>query len=79
MDSEISEISDQISDPGSEPLVTVDGFGSMTKKQALQTTINYLRQMAEKLEQGIGIPMHYFDMAKDHYRAVMGESQHPPV
>lgn len=73
MDAEISEISDQMTDPGSEPLVTVAGFGQMTKHQALQTTIKYLQQMAEKLEQGVGIPLHYFDMAKDHYKAVIGE------
>ena len=75
MDKEISEIVDGMADPGSEPLVTVDGFGRMTKQQALQTTIKYLRQMAEKLEQGIGVPLHYFDMAKDHYMAVIGETK----
>ena len=73
MEKEISEIADDMVDPGSEPLVTVNGFGRMTKQQALQTTIKYLRQMAEKLEQGIGVPLHYFDMAKYHYKAVVGE------
>ena len=73
MDKEISEIADEVADPGSEPLVTVSGFGRMTKQQALQTTIKYLRQKAESLEQGVGFPLHYFDMAKDHYKAVIGE------
>jgi hypothetical protein len=74
MTNNIDQISRTISeDVNDEPLVTVAGFGQMTKHQALQTTITYLRQMADKLEEGIGIPMHYFDMAKDHYKAVIGE------
>lgn len=74
MTNDIDQISKMISeDVNDEPLVTVTGFGQMTKHQALQATITYLRQMADKLEEGIGIPTHYFDMAKDHYKAVIGE------
>ena len=70
----IDEISQLLSeDVGDEPLIAVKGFGQMTKRQAIQSTITYLRQMAEKLEQGVGIPLHYFDMAKDHYMAAIGE------
>jgi hypothetical protein len=69
--SDIDKISADIPDAGSEPLVTVAGFGRMTKQQAMNTTIKYLRQMAETLEQGTAIPLHYFDLAKDHYNAAI--------
>jgi hypothetical protein len=73
---DINNISNHISDLESEPLVTVSGYGRMTKKQALQSTITYLRQMAEMLEQGSNIPLNYFDMAKDHYLAFIDEPTH---
>jgi hypothetical protein len=75
---DISELSRMISEDVNEsPPVTVTGFGQMTKQQALNSTITYLRQMAEQLEQGVAIPLHYFDMAKDHYQAFLGESVTP--
>jgi len=75
---DISELSKMISEDVNEsPLITVPGFGQMTKQQALNSTITYLRQMAEQLEQGTAIPLHYFDMAKDHYQAFLGESITP--
>jgi hypothetical protein len=71
---DIDKISRTISEDVNEsPLVAVQGFGQMTKQQALNSTISYLRQMAEQLEQGNTIPLHYFDMAKDHYQAFLGE------
>ncbi|MFA5767294.1 MAG: hypothetical protein WC919_05200 [Candidatus Paceibacterota bacterium] len=75
---DIDELSRMISeDVNDSPLITVPGFGQMTKQQALNSTITYLRQMAEQLEQGTAIPLHYFDMAKDHYQAFLGESVTP--
>jgi predicted deacetylase len=75
---DINELSRMISEDVNEsPLITVPGFGQMTKQQALNSTITYLRQMAEQLEQGAAIPLHYFDMAKDHYQAFLGESVTP--
>jgi hypothetical protein len=75
---DIDELSRMISEDVNEsPPVTVPGFGQMTKQQALNSTITYLRQMAEQLEQGTAIPLHYFDMAKDHYQAFLGESATP--
>lgn len=65
----INAISTIIPEDVQEPSVTVGGFGQMTKQQALNSTITYLRQMAEKLEQGGNIPVHYFDLAKEHYIA----------
>jgi hypothetical protein len=73
--SEINRISRMISEDVNETLISVPGFGQMTKQQALNSTIQYLRQMAEKLEQGAGIPLHYFDLAKVHYEAAIGEVQ----
>jgi len=75
---DIGELSKMISeDVNDSPLIAVPGFGQMTKQQALNSTITYLRQMAEQLEQGTAIPLHYFDMAKDHYQAFLGESITP--
>jgi len=68
------DIANMISEDVNEsPLVAVPGFGQMSKQQALNSTIIYLRQIAEKLEQGTAVPLHYFDMAKDHYLAFLGE------
>ena len=70
----IDQIAQEISEDVGEPtMVLVPGFGRMTKQQAIQTTITYLRQMAEKLEEGVSIPLSYFDLAKDHYKAAVGE------
>jgi hypothetical protein len=75
---DISELSRMISEDVNEsPLIMVQGFGQMTKQQALNSTITYLRQMAEQLEQGTAIPPHYFDIAKNHYKAFLGESATP--
>lgn len=72
----IDELSRMLFEDVDEQLVTVAGFGRMTRQQALQTTITYLRQMAEKLEEGVVVPLHYFDLAQDHYKAVI-EGQIP--
>jgi hypothetical protein len=74
---DINELAKAISEDSTDPLISVQGFGQMTKQQALNSTITYLRQMAEQLEQGNAIPLHYFDMAKDHYQAFLGESAAP--
>jgi hypothetical protein len=75
LDDDINELSRMISEDVNEsPLITVPGFGQMTKQQALNSTITYLRQMTEQLEQGTAIPPHYFDIAKNHYKAFLGES-----
>lgn len=72
--STIDQISRLISEDVNEsPIVVVPGYGQMTKQQAMNSTIAYLRQMAEQLEQGNAIPLHYFDMAKDHYKAAIGD------
>ncbi|MCK9558041.1 MAG: hypothetical protein M0R50_08395 [Candidatus Cloacimonetes bacterium] len=65
------QLSNMISEDVNETLVNVDGFGRMTKQQAMQTTVTYLRQMAEALEQGVNIPTNYFDLAKSHYIAAI--------
>ena len=67
----IDQISRMISEDIDEQLITVDGFGRMTKQQAINSTISFLRQMAEKLEEGANVPLHYFDMAKAHYQAAI--------
>ena len=72
-DQRIEQLGDEIAENSMEPLVTVSGFGRMTKQQALNTTITYLRQMAEALEQGNSVPSHYFDLAKEHYQAAIGQ------
>jgi hypothetical protein len=78
LNDDIDELSRMISeDVNDSPLIMVPGFGQMTKQQALNSTITYLRQMAEQLEQGTAIPLHYFDMAKDHYQAFLGETVTP--
>lgn len=60
---------DMSSDMGG--IVLVKGYGTMTRAQAYNNTIVYLRQMAEQLEDGIEIPVHYFDMAKEHYKSAI--------
>jgi hypothetical protein len=74
MPDDINTISQMIpGDVNEEPVVFVPGYGRMTKQQAINSTITYLRQMAEKLEEGVAVPLSYFDLAKDHYKAAIGE------
>ena len=78
-DQRIEQLSSEIAEDNVEPLVTVSGYGRMTRQQALNTTITYLRQMAESLERGDHIPSHYFDLAKEHYQAAMGQTDRNPL
>jgi hypothetical protein len=62
-----------ISEDVDESFVNVNGFGRMSRRQALRSAAAFLRNMAEKIEEDVNIPLHYFDMAKDHYKAAISD------
>jgi hypothetical protein len=60
-----------LSDLNMQDMVTVDGFGQMTRQQAIRSTITILILMADSLKQLQGFPEHSFDLAKAHYLAAL--------
>jgi hypothetical protein len=70
----IDQISRMISENINEH-VNVSGFGNMTKKQALRSAVTYLRQIADKIEDGDNVPPHFFDLAKNHYLSAVSNTE----